>query len=153
MALLALNGRTVEVAYDPLDLGSAAVYFENRFIGLAQCLDLRRMGESDFVQDERERRTVRREVKKFIAAVHQVVPIATAETQLDRRRANTPTRPATERVDVPVLLPAPITEAHAALVAESEFSFKAAEAPVPVVEAAPVADADDQFCFFSDQGD
>lgn len=150
MALLALNDRTVEFAYDPLDLGNAAVYFENRFIGLAHCLELRRMGESDFVFDEKDRRRARREVKKFIAEVHRVVPTPTAEMQLNRRRENTPTRPVVKRVEVPVLLPASIAEAHAAQAAEAAFSFKAVEVTMPVIERPPVA-ADDVFDFFSDE--
>ena len=45
LRLVTLNGRTVELAYDPLDMGEAAIYCESRFFGLARCVELRRMGE------------------------------------------------------------------------------------------------------------
>jgi hypothetical protein len=151
-ALLGLNDRKVELAYDPLDLGRAAIYFENRFIGLADCIQLRRMGEDAFVQDERDRRTARREIKKFIAAVHQAVPVPGPETYLSRRRAIAPARPSPERVEVVAELPASIVEAHAATRAEAEFSFSAAP-EIPVIETPREAGADEEFNFFSDQGD
>ena len=43
--LARLNGKQVELAYDPLDLEMAAVYYESRFEGMAYCAALRRMGE------------------------------------------------------------------------------------------------------------
>ncbi|MDR3700597.1 MAG: Mu transposase C-terminal domain-containing protein [Candidatus Sulfopaludibacter sp.] len=152
-ALLGFNDRKVEIAYDPLDLGRVAIYFDNRFLGLADCVALRRMGEDAFVQDERDRRTARREVKRFINAVHQAVPVPDAETYLARRRAVAPERPEVARVEIPMQLPAPIAEAHAAVVADAQFSFDAVTAELPVIETGERSDADTEFNFFSDQGD
>jgi hypothetical protein len=147
-SLLALNGRKVELAYDPLDLGEAAVYYENGFVGLAHSLELRRMGEDAFVQDERDRRATRRDVKRLIATVHQVVPIPDAETQLARRKAVIPVRAITERAELAPQLPESITEARAARQAEREFSFESAP-PVEVVRH-PEPPADDgEFNFFA----
>ena len=72
--LLAFNGCEVEFAYDPLDLQTAALYFEGRFIGLVECIELRRMGEDSFVEDERNRRANRRDVvKPLLPVVHDQV--------------------------------------------------------------------------------
>ena len=147
-ALLGLNDRKVELAYDPLDLGKAAVYYEGGFIGLAECVPLRRMGEDAFCQDERDRRTTRREVKRLITAVHQTIPVPDPETYLRRRAAIAPAR-RDERVEVRAQLPAPIAEAHAATVEEAQFSFAAVEAAIPFVKPAPDDDADTEFNFFS----
>jgi transposase InsO family protein len=153
-ALLALNDRKVELAYDPLNLGDGAIYYENRFVGLVSCLALRRQGESVFVEDEKARRRSRREVKRFINTVHQLVPTPDAETHLARRQAVTPTRPEIDRVEVQVCLPAPIEEARAAREAEAAFAFAQESLAMPVVER-QVEDSDDgdEFNFFSDQGD
>ena len=132
-------------------MGKAAVYHENAFVGLAECLPLRRMGESLFVQDERDRRHTRREVKRFIEAVHKTVVTPDAETYLQRRAAVAPVRTEEGRPEIPMQLPAPIAEAHAAQAAEAEFSFSAAK-PIQV-EQIPVSDEGDTFNFFSDQGD
>jgi hypothetical protein len=91
------------------------------------------MGEDGFVQDERDRRATRREVRKFIAAVHQVVPVPDAETHLARRRAVAPVRPDVERPTAALSLPKGIADAHAAQEAERAFSFETA-APVEVVK-------------------
>jgi transposase InsO family protein len=152
MALLALNGRKVELAYDPLDLGKAAVYYESTFLGLAECVELHRMGEDSFVQDERDRRAARREVKRFIAAVHQAVPVPGPETYLERRRAVAPVRVDPQRSEAAAELPSQIAAAHAAQTAEAEFSFATCEAEVPVVRHEAVA-GDDEFRFFGDQGE
>lgn len=153
MGLLGLNDRKVELAYDPLDMGKAAIYYEKGFIGLADCLKLRHMGESDFVQDERDRRATRREVKRLIATIHQAVPVPDPETYLSRRAAVAPARPEPARVEIPAQLPAPIEAAHAAAVAEAEFSFEAVEPAIEAVERVSEADADTDFHFFTDQGD
>ncbi|HEY9142115.1 MAG TPA: Mu transposase C-terminal domain-containing protein [Bryobacteraceae bacterium] len=153
MALLGLNGRKVDLAYDPLDLEKAAVYFESRFIGLADCVALRHMGEEDFVQDARDRRAARREIKHLIGTIHTAVPVPDPETHLRRRAAVTPPRIEPARVEVPAQLPAPIAEAAAAQAAEAEFSFAATEPSIQAIERAPDADADVEFNFFSDRGD
>jgi hypothetical protein len=149
MALLGLNGCKVQLAYDPLDLGQAAVYYQDRFIGLGNCIELRRMGEDAFVQDERDRRAARREVKGFIKRVHQSVPVPTPETYLSRRRAVAPERPEPERVEVATPLPAQIQDARAALRAERAFSFEKADASISTVNKAVEPDAGDEFHFFS----
>jgi transposase InsO family protein len=147
--LLGLNGKSVTLAYDPFDLERGAVYFEERFIGLADCIALRRMGEDAFKQDERDRRATRREVKRFIGNVHRSVPVPDPETYLSRRRAVAPKREEPERAVVPVQVPAQIEEAHAARLAESAFSF---EEPGEAIVSAPPAEPDhgDAFRFFSD---
>jgi hypothetical protein len=152
IALMALNGRAVGVAYDPLDLGEAAIYFESGFVGLANCVELRRMGESAFSEDERNRRAARREVRRFIDAVHRAVPVPSPETRLERRRSVAPERTAPNRVTTPVELPPAVFEAEVASRGERDFRFAAAQ-----VEAAPAAspaqptDHEEEFHFF--QGD
>lgn len=152
-ALMMLNGEAVEFAYDPLDLGEAAIYFQSRFVGLANCVELRRMGEDAFVEDERNRRTARREVKKFVAAVHQVIPVADPETRLQRRKAVLPARENVARVEVPVALPAAIVETEAAARSVREFQFENASGDVVRATKPAEADTDDDvFSFFSSGG-
>ena len=148
-ALLGLNGRKVELAYDPLDLENGAVYHEKAFVGLVSCVELRHMGEDDFVGDERDRRAARREVKRFIQAVH-TVPVMDPATRLARRRAVAPSRTMPEQMEVAVQLPAPIMEAHAAMSAERKASFDSIElAGVPAI-ALPHAAPDTEFRFFAE---
>jgi transposase InsO family protein len=151
VALMALNGQTVEFAYDPLDLGEAAIYYQSRFVGLANCVELRRMGEDAFVEDERNRRTARREVKKFIDAVHKAVPIPDPETRLARRKAVLPARENVARVEIPAELPAAVVECEAATRADREFEFVAAEASVVSATETAAPGEDEEFRFF--QGD
>jgi hypothetical protein len=150
MALLGLNGRTVELAYDPLDLGTAAVYYNSAFVGLAECIPLRRMGESGFVTDERNRRAARREVKKFIESVHRAVPVAGPDEYLRRRQEVLPARVEPERPAATVVLPAAIQAAARATAEEDSFSFSGA---CPAIEASQRQDdtTDSEFHFFSDQ--
>lgn len=147
MGLLGLNDRKVELAYDPLDLGSAAVYYDGQFIGLARCAELRRMGEDAFVQDERDRRASRREIKRAIAAVHQVVPVPDAETHLARRRAVAPARVPSEREEIPAQIPAGIAAAHAAQEAERAFSMDSVE-PLEVIRRPEPSGDDGEFNFY-----
>jgi len=152
LRLLALNDRKVELGYDPFDLGVGAVYYNDEFIGLARCCELRRMGEDAFVQDERDRRATRREVRKYIAAVHQVVPVPDAETHLARRRAVAPVRPDVERPTAAVSLPRAIADAYAAQEAERTFSFENAK-PVEVIKHFEPPEDDGAFNFYlSDRG-
>jgi hypothetical protein len=146
--MLALNGKKVELAYDPLDLGKAAIYFDSRFIGLADCIALRRMGEDAFVQDERDRRLARRQVKQLIKAVHQAVPVPDAETHFARRRAVAPERAAVARVEVPAQIPEGVARAHAAMQAERAAVLE----PVAVlrVERPSEPEDDGTFVFFRD---
>jgi len=87
IALMGLNGREVELAYDPHDLGNAVVYADGALVGLAENVELRRMGEKDFVEDEKDRRAARREVKKFIVAVHKAVEVPGPVERMERRIA------------------------------------------------------------------
>jgi hypothetical protein len=151
MGLLALNGRKVELCYDPGDLGEATIVCDGEFIGLARCVELRHMAEDAFVQDERDRRAGRREVKKFIATVHNAVPVADAQTYLARRRAITPARPDVERPEASVSFPRAIADAHAAREAERAFSFDNAE-PVEVIRRPEPSDDDGTFNFFQAGG-
>ena len=145
--LMALNGRTVEFGYDPLDLSEGAVYHEKRFIGLANCVALRKMGETEFVDDERVRRSARRQVKRFIDAIHQTVPFADPETRLARRRAVLPVRAAVSRPEVAASIPEAITDAHAAREAAAAFHHEADLPFVPVIHREERSE-DDEFRFF-----
>ncbi|MCC6301782.1 MAG: DDE-type integrase/transposase/recombinase [Gammaproteobacteria bacterium] len=148
VALTLYNGRTVELAYDPLDLGDVAVFCENRLLGLAHCAELRRMGEDAFVQDERDRRASKRVVRQFIDAIQHAVPLATPEERVIRRRAV-----AVERIDPdrPVIA-APVSpacaEASEALARDRAYSFAADETPIAAVPPPPQSE-DDEFVFFS----
>ena len=154
LKLMAFNGCEAELAYDPLDLGTAALYVQSRFVGLANCVELRRMGEDAFVQDERDRRAARREVKKFIGAVHAQVAVPDYRERADRRRAATPKRVEPNRVVIEVAPAASIVEAAAAINTNKEFSFAAAS-PVGADLKATERDADcddGEFRFFAEGG-
>lgn len=142
--LMALNGQTVELAYDPLDLAEAAIYWQGRFVGLARCVALRKMGEDQFVDDERLRRAARREVKKAIAVVHAQVPLAGAVERLGRRRAIAPAREEVCQAVTAVEIPAAVLEAAEAVRASRELPA------VIEVERAEVASGDEaeDFEFF-----
>jgi len=148
VALAALNGRQVDFAYDPHDLGTAAVYYEDRFVGLVDNVELRRMGESAFVADERARRAMRREVKAFIAAVHQRVHVPTPEERALRRieqrdrRAAAPPAPLLPRPEVRVDVPDAIVSAAAAAAEEAGFRFSDPGDPIEAAEAAAYRDDD-----------
>jgi len=132
--LMAFNGREVEFAYDPLDLGMAAIYFENRFVGLANQVELRRMDENSFVADERARRVSRREVKKFVEVVHRAVPMANPEERAARRAAVRPQRPVADAGgSITAAVPAEIAAAVEAAKKEAEFRF--AEAGADLIRA------------------
>ena len=151
--LMAINGQVVEIAFDPNDLSQAAVYWRDHFIGIANCAPLRKMGEGDFAEDERNRRAARREIRRAIEAVHKVVPVAGPEERLARRREVLPSREPAPRVEVRVGLPAPMQEAADAMAKDREFSFDAAE-PIEVSPVDLPADGagDDEFSFFSSGG-
>jgi hypothetical protein len=151
VALTALNGRAVELAYDPLDLGDAAIYCDGEFVGLAKCIELRRMGEDAFVEDERNRRATRREVKRYIAAAHEQIPFPSPETHLSRRRAIAPVRFDPDRTEVPVTVAPSLAAAARAAEEERQFKFSADVAPIEVVQL-PLEQTDDVFNFFSDGG-
>jgi len=127
LRLMSLNGCEVQLAYDPFDLGTAALYYENRFLGLANCIELRRMGEQAFVQDEKDRRTARREVKKFITAVHQAVPVADHAERAARRQEVAVKRIEPARVEVEVAVGGGVAEAAESARTERNFSFALAE--------------------------
>jgi hypothetical protein len=145
--LMALNGQQVEFAYDPGDLGTVALYYQDRFLGLAENVELRRMGEQDFVQDERDRRRQRRDIKDAIEDVHRTVPMAGVIERQARRAEVRPSRIEPSRTVSPALLPAAIVEAAQAKAADDSFSFSAVDAALPVAGAAE-APVDDNFEFF-----
>jgi len=152
--LMSLNGQLVEVAFDPNELSQVAIYWRDRFAGLAHCIALRKQGEDLFIEDEKTRRAARRDIKKAVTVFHQQqIPVASPEERLARRREVLPTRLAAFSTETPVQLPAPIAEAAAAQAAEAEFSFAATEPSIQAIERAPDADADVEFNFWSDQGD
>jgi len=145
LQMMGLNGRTVQIAYDPYDLEMVVVYLDGGFVGLAENVALRRMGEQDFVADERGRRVARREVKRFIDAVHQVVYVPGAVERAARRLEVRPTRIEPVRAEVAVELPA-------ALVAAAEAA-RQLRAPVEKVQIKRISvgsdDGDeDAFIFF-----
>lgn len=148
LGLLALNGRKVLFGYDPQDLGEIALYREDgQFIALARSAELRRMSEDGFVEDIRNQRTAQREMKRFVAAVHQAVPIPDAETHLARRRAVVPARVPPERANIPAQIPAGIAAAHAAKQAERAAALESVT--VPRVERQPESDDDGSFSLYA----
>ena len=152
LRLMTLDGNTGELAYDPLDMGEAALYYDSRFFGLVRCVELRRMGEQGFVQDEKDRRGARREIKRAVEMAHHLAPVCTPEERLARREEVVPQRLIAARVEVPVDVPASVVEATAAVQEEKAFQFAVAPAAVERLEQAarPTGD-DDVFNFF--QGD
>jgi hypothetical protein len=152
LLLMGLNGRKVDLAYDPLDLEEAAIYCDSRFVGIAVCAELRRMGEDGFVEDERNRRAARREIKNIIAAIHQTVPVADADTRMERRRAVLPARESAARVEAPVDVPEAIREAAAASKAERGVPFdEIAAVHLESTPPPPADDSSDEFHFFSQE--
>jgi transposase InsO family protein len=149
LRLMQLNGRTVDLAYDPLDMGEAAIYYEERFFGLARCIELRRMGEQAFVQDEKDRRGARREIRKAIEAVHHLAPVATPEERLARRAEVEPDRDGSSRVTVPAEIAGPVVEAADAAREEKGFQFAETGQEACPTERRETAPADDEFSFFS----
>jgi transposase InsO family protein len=154
LRLMSLNGCEVQLAYDPFDLGTAALYYENRFVGLVNCVELRRMGEQAFVQDEKDRRTARREVKKFITAVHQAVPVADHAERAARRREVAVKRIEPARAEVEVAVGGGVAEAAESARTERSFSFALAGSDTSIARANAEAYRDDDpedgsFEFFS----
>jgi len=146
--LMVLNGREIEFAYDPLDLETVAIYCESRFVGLAVNAELRRMGEADFVEDEKLRRASRREVLRAIAAAHRDIYVPSLVERAERRQEVRPTRIQPGRMEVPAQLPAAITAAANAAEEDRRFSFAGADAAIEAL-AAPAPGGDDEFSFFS----
>ena len=145
LKLMRLNGMTVDLAYDPLDLGEAAVYYGSRFFGLVKCVELRRMGETAFVQDMQDRAVARRQLRKAIVAVHRMGPVAGYEERLARRAEVAPAR-GDARVEIPVAIEGPVAEAAEARQAEA---CPTEEVNVEKVAAAENAAEDDgEFRFF-----
>jgi hypothetical protein len=149
--LMGFNGKTAELGYDESDLSLGALYVDGVFIGLVDAVELREMGgdAQDFVDDERNRRAARREVKRFIQNVHGAVPIATAEERAARRAAVVPELIGPAREEQAVAMPAALVAAAAAMKERKAFNF----ADVPAVGIVAVegkgADPDDvEFKFF-----
>ncbi len=150
--LMVLNGQLVEIAFDPHELSQAAVYWRDRFVGLANCIPLRKMGEDLFVDDERNRRAMRRDIKRAVEAIHNQIPVAGPEERLARRREVLPLRSICGP-GVPVELPEALVQAKEAIRAEREFRFQEAGEAVQVGRIERQADEEDAtFNFFSDGG-
>ena len=147
--LARLNGKSIELAYDPLDLEMAALYYEGRFAAMVYCAALRRMGEDAFKEDEQARRRLLRQTKLFIRAAHQLVPVADPETRLHRRREVRPERNAVARLEATAVVAGAVVDAAAAVSEEKAFRFADAPAAVERLEAAAPVDGDDEFNFFS----
>ncbi|HYW47256.1 MAG TPA: hypothetical protein VE959_30595 [Bryobacteraceae bacterium] len=146
--LMALNGQLVEIGFDVHDLGEAAVYWRNRFVGLAHCAPLRKMGLDTFTDDERARRAARREIRRAIDAVHQQSVVPTIEERLARRREALPCRDAAARAEIPLALPAAVEEAAAAAREDREFRFEQADSGMVGTTLPTPTEGDDDFCFF-----
>lgn len=142
LRLMAFNGCEVQFAYDPLDLQTAALYYEGCLVGLVECIELRRMGEDDFVEDEKNRRIARREVKAHIATVHSQVFVPDYELNHQRRAVNPRTEPA--RRVTQAVVPAAVELAAAAV-----LEARAIPEPVQLVAVAPAPVADEDFDFFA----
>ena len=150
LGMLGLNGRAVDFSYDPLDLGVGCLYHEGQFVDLVVNAELRKMGEADFVDDERDRRRARRGVKDYIAFAHSQVPVPDPYERMARRRAVQPARIEPERQEVAAAVPAALLEAAQAKAEDDGFVFSgmdAAEIPL-VVDQAPADGGDDHFDFF-----
>jgi transposase InsO family protein len=149
--LMAYNGRAVEFAYDAQDLETVAIYCEARFVGLAGNVELRRMGEQAFVEDEKTRRASRREVKRAIAAAHRDTYVPGIVERAARRGEVRPARIEPGRAEVAAELPAAIMAAAAA--AEEERSFDFAAVPAEgITSQVQVAADDGAFDFFGTGG-
>lgn len=145
--LMPLNGREVEIGYDPQDLETVAIYCESRFVGLASNVELRRMGEQVFVEDEKLRRASRREVRRAIAAAHRDTYVPGVVERAARRAEVRPARIEPGRVEIAAELPAAVVEAAAAAEEARGFSFAAAGGAVDAQELAAVDGG--EFAFFS----
>jgi len=124
-SLMLLNGRQVAFAYDRSDLGTAALYADDQFIGLADSVELSRMGEGSFVQDERDRRSALKTIKGFIAAI-QTGDVAPVEERARRRQAARAMLPEGQVAGAPtgrMPMPLAIEQAAAAAAADASFSF------------------------------
>jgi len=142
MRLMALNGCEVQLAYDPLDLQTAALYHEDRLVGLVDCIELRRMGEDGFVDDEKRRRVARRETKRFIEQVHRHVHVPGHDERHARRAVTPRIEPARQIVQAG--LPAAIAET-AAVITED----RAGQPEVVVERASDISSGEDEFSFFA----
>jgi hypothetical protein len=124
-SLMLYNDRQVEFAYDEHDLGTGAIYAEGRFLGLCDSVELSRMGEESFVQDERDRRSALKTIRDFIAAI-QTGEVAPVEERARRREAARAALPegGRRKAEGGMQLPEAIQQAAAA--ADANFSFSRA---------------------------
>ncbi len=144
--LMALNGEPVEISYDQHDLEKVAVYRGGCFIGFAENVELRKMGEQQFVEDERNRRASRREVKAFTRDVHKAIHIPSAQERALRRIEVTPARREPQRAVIACVVPGGVQDAIQAL--DEDRSFTKSEVQLEVHHPHPEPD-DDTFNFFS----
>ncbi|MGA2328126.1 MAG: helix-turn-helix domain-containing protein [Bryobacteraceae bacterium] len=153
LGLMGLNGCEVELAYDPIDMGLAAVYFENRFRGFVSAVELRRMGEKDFVADERDRRAARRTVRKYIEAVHASTPIAGPVERLQRWVEIARPRVDPPRVEIMVAVPDAILDAAQAAKREYDNSTPEPDPTCVPIERRAVDPDEGAFSFFGGADD
>ena len=163
-SLMLWNERQVEFAYDEHDLGTGVIYADGRFLGLCDAVELSRMGEESFVQDERDRRSALRTIRGFIAAM-QTGDVAPVEERARRREAARAMLPEGQVAGAPtgrMPMPQAIEQAAAAAAADANFSFSGAsstaltsETPAPaaaVAQSPPAAgeisEDDGEFRFF-----
>jgi hypothetical protein len=126
--LSAINTRKCQLAYDPLDLGIVAIYYESEFLGLAQNPELRGMGEPEFVQDERDRRAYHRDVNNFIETLHAGQPPIAGPIESALRRAAVEPRRLEQMVET--FVPPAIAEEAEARAELARFRF----ADVPEID-------------------
>lgn len=87
-ALFTLQGREVEAAYDPYQLGEMVVYEPGAdFICVAQCQRLYGMGEREIAEPIKERRRIAREIKQQLRAVQRYASIPSAGERFDWAQA------------------------------------------------------------------
>ena len=149
LRLMWLNGKAVELAFDPNDMGEAAIYFQSsgpaspvEFFGLARCVELRRAGEKLFVEDEKSRRVARRQINKVLTAIHERIPQATFEERLTRREEIRPRRAEVPQIEAPAAIAPPILAA-----AEAARAAAMPSEPVSVARIERPAEPEDDGAF------
>lgn len=103
LKLTKLEGKKVEVRYDPYDLRRVAVLVDGGlFWTMARTVDRRKFGEDDFQEDLAMRQRQARAVRERLAAVRTVGVVAPVDRLMGERR---PPQPEPEVAKVTVALP------------------------------------------------
>lgn len=151
-ALLAIDGRKVEIGYDNLMPESVAVWYDGHFAGIGHDIELSLQAKGEGGTDEAQRRSQLRTSREFLKAL-DILPAFPDSAARLRRRAEVSPIVAETIHDRPLLeMRAGIQEAAAASrVVPSKFSD--AEA-LPATESLPDAEAaKPAFSFFKNRGE